>query len=61
MVRVDSEWECCKNLCCHIFCAIVLDVVFELARKGVLGALLHADDLVLVNETTETVRNRLIE
>ena len=36
------------------FCfAVVVDVVTEFARKGALSELLHADDLVLMNETIE--------
>ena len=35
----------------------VLDVVTELAREGELTELLYADDLVLMKETIEGLRN----
>ena len=41
--------------------ALVVDVVTEFAREGVLRELLYADDLVQLNETIVTLRNMLLE
>ena len=38
--------------------AVVVDVVTELAREDALSELLHADDLVLMSETIEGLRNK---
>ena len=38
--------------------AVVVDVVTKLAKEGVLSELLHADDLVLMSETTEGLKNK---
>ena len=45
-----------KNLCCHLL-AVVVDVVTDLAREGVLSELLYANDLVLMSDTIEGLRN----
>ena len=37
--------------------AVVVDVVTDLAREGVLSELLYADDLVLMSETIKGLRN----
>ena len=59
-VRVDSELseEFEVNVGIHqgsvlsrFLFAVVVDVVTEFARDGVLRGLLHADDLVLMSET----------
>ena len=39
----------------------VVDVVTELAREGVLSKLLYTDDLILMNETMDELRNKLIK
>ena len=39
----------------------MVDVVTELTRVGVLGELLFADDAVLMSETIEGLRNKLIK
>ena len=41
--------------------AVVVDVVTELAREGVLSELLHADDFVLLSETIEGLRNKFLK
>ena len=41
--------------------AVMIDVVTSLAREGVLSELLHADDLVLMSETIEGLRNKFIK
>ena len=41
--------------------ALVGDVVTEFAREGELSELLFADDLVLMSETIEGLRNKLIK
>ena len=38
--------------------AVAVDVVTEFAREGALSELLYADDLVLMSETTEGLRNK---
>ena len=37
--------------------AVVVDVVTEMAREGVLSEFMYADDLVLIGETFEGLRN----
>ena len=44
------KWGCTKDLSCHLFLAVVVDVVTELTSEGVLSELLYADDLVLMSE-----------
>ena len=41
--------------------AMVVDVVTELAREGTLSELLYADDLVLMSETIEGLRNKFLK
>ena len=41
--------------------AVVVDVVTEFARKGVLRELLYADDLVLMSDTIKGLRNKLLK
>ena len=38
--------------------AIVVDVITENARRGVVNELLYADDLVLTTETIEDLKKR---
>ena len=38
--------------------AIVVDVITENTRRGVVNKLLYADDLVLMNETMEDLKKR---
>ena len=40
---------------------MVVDVVTEYAREGVLSELLHADDLALMNETIKGYRNKFLK
>ena len=40
---------------------MVVDVVTEFAREGALCELLYADDLVLMSETTEGLRNKFLK
>ena len=37
---------------------IVVDVIIENARRGVVNELLHADDLVLISKTMEDLKER---
>ena len=39
--------------------AIVVDVITENARRGVANELMYADDLVLMSETIEDLKERL--
>ena len=41
--------------------SVVVDVVTELAREGMLRDLLYADDLVLMNEMVERFGNVFLE
>ena len=41
--------------------AVVVDVVTELARKGVLSDLLYTDDLVLMSERIMGLENKFLE
>ena len=41
--------------------AVLVDVVTELTRVGVLGELLYADDLVLMSETIEGLKNKFLK
>ena len=43
------------------FFAVVVDVVTEFAREGALSELLYADDLVLMSETIEGLRNKFLK
>ena len=43
------------------FSGVVVDVVTELARQSALSELLYADDLVLLSETIEGLRNKFLE
>ena len=53
---------CSNELCSHlIFFAVVVDVVTEFARDGALNELLYADDLVLINETIDGLRNMFLK
>ena len=45
----------------HFLCAVVEDVVTELATVGVLGELLYTDDFVLMSETTKGLGNKFLE
>ena len=40
--------------------AIVVDVITENARKGVVNELLHTDDLVFISETMENLKERFL-
>ena len=41
--------------------AVVVDVVTEIAIEGALSELLYADDLILMNETNDGLRNKLFK
>ena len=41
--------------------AIVVDLITENARRGVVNELLCADDLVLMNETIEDLKGKILE
>ena len=42
----------------HFFHAVVVDVVNEITREGVLSEFLYADDLVQMSETIEGLKNK---
>ena len=41
--------------------AIAVDVISENARKGLINEILHADDLVLMNESIENSKERFLK
>ena len=41
--------------------AVVVDVVTEFSREGALSELLYADDLFLMSETIERLRNKFLK
>ena len=41
--------------------AVVVDVLTDFSREGALSELLYADDLVLMSETIEGLRNRFLK
>ena len=43
----------------RILFAVTADVVIELARQGVLSELLYADNLIIMSETIERLKNKL--
>jgi len=44
-----------------LLCAIVVDVVTDGAREGLMNEILYAADLVLVTETMEALSEKLIK
>ena len=49
-------------ICAVTFCfSVVVDVVTEFVREGMLSELLYANDLVLMSETIEGLRNKFFE
>ena len=69
-VRVDSElseefevkvWMHQRFVLLPLLFALVVDVVTEFAREGVLSELLYADDLVLMSEMMEGLRNKFLK
>ena len=43
-----------------LFTAVVIDVVTVFVREGALSELLYVDDLVLMSETTEGLRDNTL-
>ena len=66
-VRVDSElfevkvWMHQGSVLSPFIFAVVVDVVTEFVREGELIGLLYADDLVLMSETIEGLRNKFLK
>ena len=40
---------------------IAVDVISENARKGLINEILHADDLVLMSESTENLKEKFLK
>ena len=51
------KWECTEASVLLLFSAVVVDVVSELARDGMISELLYADDIVLMNGKIQTLGN----
>ena len=49
-----------KNLCCQFFFFVIVVDITELAGYGVLSELFYAVDLVLMGETIDGIRNKLL-
>ena len=50
---------CTRDPCCrHWFFAIVLDVVTEDVSNGLMSEMLYTDDLVLMSEMMEALREK---
>ena len=50
---------CTRDQCCHRwFFALVVDVVTESVRNGLMSEMLYADDLVLMSERMEGLREK---
>ena len=47
-----------KSMLSPLLFAIVVDVITENARRGIVNELLHADDLVFMSKTTEDLKER---
>ena len=69
-IRVDSElseefevkvWMHQGSVQSPFLLELVADVVTEFAKEGVLSELLHADDLVLMSETIEGLRDKFLK
>ena len=45
----------------HFLFAVMVGAVIEFARQGALSELVYADDLVMMSEKTEGLRNKLIK
>ena len=43
------------------FSAVVIYIVTELCRKGVLSGLMYADDLVMMNKTIKVLGNKFLK
>ena len=41
--------------------AIAVDVIFENAREGLMNEILYADDLVLMSESMENLKKKLLK
>ena len=57
-VKMGIHQECVLS---PFLFAVVVDVVTEFAREGALSELLYADDLVLMSETIEGLRDKFLE
>ena len=60
MKSVSSKCGCIKELCHPLF-AIMVYIVTEFARKCTLSELMYADDLILMSETIEELKNKNIK
>ena len=50
---------CTRDLCCRLLVfAIVVDVVTENVRNGLMSEMLYVDDLVLMSEMMEGLREK---
>ena len=56
------KWGCSNDVCCHLFFfAVVVDVVAYIAREGARSELLYADDLAMMSETIEGLRDKFLK
>ena len=60
--RLRLKWGCTNDLSCHLFfLQLVVDVVIEFDRECALSELLYVDDLVLMSETIDGLRNKFLK
>ena len=53
---------CIKNLCCRPFVfAITVDVITENAREGLMNKILFADNLVLMSESIDNLKEKCLK
>ena len=62
MIVLVLNISCTKDLYCHlVFFVVLVDVVRKYAREVALSDLLHFDDLVLISEAVEGLRNKFFK
>ena len=54
-------WGRTNDLCCHLFFLHLVDVSTEFAREDALSELLYANDLLLMSETIEGLRDTFLK
>ena len=54
----SKSWCTSRSVLSPLLFAIVVDIITENARRSVVNELLYADDLVLMSETMENLKER---
>ena len=58
---LSCQWSLRLKVVLSLLLAVTVDVVTEFAREGALSELLYADDLVLMSEIIEGLRNKFFK